>query len=68
MSEYNKRFVLVKDYGRDGLAVCGITDLEFAAKIWQAGDASNDYVTVERDATPHSGGLIQNRLIPKEQS
>lgn len=67
MSEYKSRFVLIKDYGREGLTVCGITDLEFAAKIWQAGGSENDYVTVERDTTPDPSGLIQNRLLPKEQ-
>ena len=43
--------VLVKDYGHEGLAVCGVTTQDTIAQAWESGDDRNRRIECDTDAS-----------------
>lgn len=48
--------VLVKDYGREGLQVCGLTSKDSIAQAWESGAGENRRVEVDSEASLEATG------------
>ena len=48
-------YVLVRNYGSEGLVVCGLTGDEYVADIWRSASSETDYVVTEMDKTDSLG-------------
>lgn len=55
--------VLVKDYGREGLTICGATTKDEVAQAWESGDGINRRVVVDTEASLSPTGIEVSEKI-----
>lgn len=55
----SKIYVLVQDFGYEGLRVSGATTILREAEIWAATGYPQDYVAVETDLLPQPNGFYK---------
>lgn len=55
--------VLVKDFGREGLTVCGLTNKDVVAQAWESGDVSNRRIEIDSEASLSPGGYDLSEKI-----
>ena len=55
--------VLVKDYGREGLEIVGVTTKDEIAQAWESGDAANRRVEADTEASIEPSGIPVSEKI-----